>query len=51
MFGVDLVELGGCEDGGEDFAIFADGEVFDPGAEGELVNYVNGGWGGRGSGG
>ena len=48
--GVDLVEFsGGGEDGGEDFAIFADGEVFDPGAEGEFVDDVNGGWGGGGS--
>ena len=36
--GVDEVEVGCCEEGYEELAVGADGDVFDPSWEGELVD-------------
>lgn len=40
--GVDLVDVGRAEDGGEIFAVGADGEVFGPGSQRESVDCVDG---------
>ena len=40
--GVNEIEVGGCEECDEELAVAAYGDVFDPGWEGELMDYFEG---------